>query len=356
MLYYLGGLLKNFFGPARLLQSYAVLTALALYTGFFITQKLLPKFYKFLPSDRGREFTLTKEAAKGKPTGSGVVFITMFVILCFLIIPMDFVHIGILILTWLMMLTGFLDDRSEKGWGEYIKALLDLILSVAASFLLAYGLSQDSPDGKLYFWLPFISHIIHVPTWLYIIITTVMLWASVNTTNCTDGVDGLSSSLVLLALITMGMIFYVILGHVDIAAYLLVPHLPDGAVWAVMTFCLAGVLMGYLWHNSFPSSVLMGDAGSRALGFYIGACVMISGNPFLFLATSSIIFINGGMGLLKVFLKRFFHISIFEKIRFPLHDHMRKNHGWSPTQVLIRFLSIQILITVAMLGIFFKIR
>ncbi len=195
-----------------------------------------------------------------------------------------------------------------------------------------------------------------MPLWLFIIITTVMLWASVNTTNCTDGVDGLSSSLVLVGLITMGIIFYVILGHKDIASYLLVPHLNNGASWAVMTFCLAGVLMGYLWHNAFPSSVLMGDAGSRALGFYIGVCVMVSGNPFLFLATSSIIFVNGGMGLLKVALKRFFHISIFQNIRFPLHDHMRKNHGWSPTQVLIKFVTMQLLITVALLGIFVKIR
>ena len=77
---------------------------------------------------------------------------------------------------------------------------------------------------------------------------------------------------------------------------------------------------------------------------------------FLFLATSSIIFVNGGVGLLKVALKRFFHISIFETVRFPLHDHMRKNKGWSPTQVLIKFMIIQLLITVAMLGIFFKIR
>ncbi len=356
MIFYLGEFLNKYFGPARLLQSYAVLIVLALYLGFFVAHRFLPVFYKFLPTDRGREFTLTKEAAKGKPTGAGVVFITMFVLLTVLIVPLDFLQGGILLLTWLMMLTGFLDDRSVKGWGEYRKAFLDFVITLAAAFLLADGLSKNSLDGQIYFWFPFITHSVAVPKWLYIIITTIMLWASVNTTNCTDGVDGLSSSLVLLALIVMGLIFYIIIGHKDIAAYLLVPHLKDGASWAVITFCLAGVLMGYLWHNAFPSTVLMGDAGSRALGFYTGVCVMISGNPFIFLATSSIIFVNGGLGLLKVALKRFFHISILTDIRFPLHDHMRKNHGWSPTQVLVKFLIIQILITVAMLGIFFKIR
>ena len=71
---------------------------------------------------------------------------------------------------------------------------------------------------------------------------------------------------------------------------------------------------------------------------------------------STIIFINGGMGLLKIFLKRFLHISIFKNVRFPLHDHMKKNHGWSPAQVLIKFLTLQILVTVAVLGLLFKIR
>ena len=114
--------------------------------------------------------------------------------------------------------------------------------------------------------------------------------------------------------------------------------------------------MGYLWHNAYPSHVLMGDAGSRALGFFIGTMVLISGNPLLILATSTVIFLNGGMGLLKVALLRFFHIKIFENIRFPLHDHMRKNLGWSATQVLLKFMIIQILITVAIVGIFFKVR
>ena len=114
--------------------------------------------------------------------------------------------------------------------------------------------------------------------------------------------------------------------------------------------------MGYLWHNAFPSKCLMGDAGSRALGYFIGVGVMISGNPFIIIATSSIIMINGGMGLLKVFLLRFFKIKIFENIRFPLHDHMRKNRGWSPTQVLLKFMILQILITCAIMGIFLKVR
>lgn len=345
-----------FFGPARLLQSHAVLIVVSLYFGFLATALLLPKLYRFLPHDRGREFTLTADAAKGKPTGAGSVFVTFFVLICVLVAPLDPLQLCMLVLTWFTMLTGFLDDRSVTSWGEYLKGALDLAICVAASVMLYLFISRGSADGRLHFWLPFISRNVIVAPWVYIAVSTVLLWMSINTTNCTDGVDGLSGTLVLIALITMGVIFYFILGHKEISAYLLVPHLADGAIWAVMTFALAGVLMGYLWHNAFPSSVLMGDAGSRALGFYIGVCVMVSGNPFLILATSSIIFVNGGMGLMKIFLMRFFRIRIFQTIRFPLHDHMRHNHHWSPTQVLVKFMIMQVLITIAFVGVFFKVR
>ena len=358
MIYSLGEYLQQFWGPGRLLQSYAVLIALALYSGFFLSVKLIPKFFNFLPHDRGRDFALKEnsEAAKGKPTGAGSVFITLFCILCIIIVPMNIYRGAIVVLTWLTMLTGFLDDRSVTSWGEYLKGFLDLVISVATAFVLCYGLKKASSDGVIYFWMPFVSNHIAVHPAVFIIICTIMLWASINTTNCTDGVDGLSASLVLIGVLTLGIVFYLILGHKQISAYLLVPHIRYGANWAVMIFALGGVLMGYLWHNAFPSKCLMGDAGSRALGYFIGVCVMVSGNPFLILATSTVIFINGGMGLLKVFLLRFFKIKIFENIRFPLHDHMRKNHGWSPTQVLLKFMIMQILITTAVLGIFFKIR
>ena len=356
MIYYLGQYLQQFWGPARLLTSYTVIILAGVYAGFFLACGLIPKFYRFMPHDRGREFTINAEAAKGKPTGTGSVFISIFVIICFLVLPLKVPQMLVLALTWITMLTGFLDDRSVTSWGEYRKALLDLLIAIATAFILYYYKKNSSPDETVRFWLPFVTHPVSVNPVLYILICVIMIWTSINTTNCTDGVDGLSATLVLVALFTLGAVFYFVLGHKDIASYLLVPHIDDGAGWGAMLFTLCGVVMGYLWHNAFPSKCLMGDAGSRALGYFIGACVMVIGNPFLILATSSIIFVNGGMGLLKVFLLRFFNIHIFENIRFPLHDHMRKNRNWSPTQVLLKFVMMQLLITFVLCGLFFKIR
>ena len=352
MLYYLASLLQQVFGPFRLLQSYAVLIIIALYAGFLLTVLFLPKTYGRLPKDRGREFTINAEAAMGKPTGAGVVFITVFALLVLLIAPLTLTQILMVVFTWLVMMTGYLDDRSIRSWGEYLKGALDLFLSVSASLIIWYFYFKCTP----YYWLPLTSMKIAVHPAIFIAISTLVLWISINTTNCTDGVDGLSGTLVLLALISLGIIFYFVLGHSKISGYLLVPHIADGAQWAVMIFALSGVLMGYLWHNAYPSKVLMGDAGSRALGFFIGVCVLISGNPFILLMTSGMILVNGGTGLLKVALLRFFRISIFRSIRFPLHDHMRKNLSWSPTQVLLKFMIMQVLITLAVLGVLFKLR
>lgn len=353
MLYLLGSYLKNFFGPFRLLESYIVLIIIGIYAGFFLTYRLLPRFYPLLPHDREREFAVGAHSAKGKPTGSGIVFINIYTLLCFLIIPMDKAQLSVLFLSYLTMLTGFFDDKSKKPWGEYKKALLDLILSFAASAVLYYFLKKE---GEVAFWIPLVSSPIRVNAAVYLAIGTLIIWTSINTTNCSDGVDGLSATLTLIAVLVLAVVFYFVMGHVKVAQYLLLPHIEKGAAWALMMFCLSGVLAGYLWHNAFPSHVMMGDAGSRALGFLIGSAVLVSKNPLMIFATSSIMLFNGGMGLLKVALMRFLNIKIFRNTRFPLHDHMRESRGWSTTQVLLKFLIMQFLITIALLGIFLKLR
>ncbi len=352
MLYNIASSLSEYFGPMRLLNSYAVLISLGLFLGFLITIFLLPKFYSKLPRDRGREFTINPEAAAGKPTGAGIVFVPIFIISTFLLIIPNTLQILILALTFAVMMTGYLDDRATNSWGEYLKGSLDLILSVLTAVVIFYLFF----NGEVVFWLPFTPNFISVSPVVFFPVAVLILWISINTTNCTDGVDGLSSTLILMALVSLGIIFYFVLGHVKVANYLLVPNINTGAQWAVLIFTLCGVLTGYLWHNAYPSQVLMGDAGSRALGFFIGVLVIISGNPFIILMTSGVMLINGGTGILKIILLRFFKIKIFKNIRFPLHDHMKKNLLWSPTQVLIRFMILQIIVTIILLGILFKIR
>jgi phospho-N-acetylmuramoyl-pentapeptide-transferase len=123
-----------------------------------------------------------------------------------------------------------------------------------------------------------------------------------------------------------------------------------------MAFAMVGSLFGYLWHNAYPSTLLMGDAGSRAVGLLIGILVMTTGNPFVILTVATVVLVNGGTGLIKVALLRFFRIGIFHDVRFPLHDHFRLKWGWSNTQVLLRFAVTQSLLTIILVVVLVKIR
>ena len=153
-----------------------------------------------------------------------------------------------------------------------------------------------------------------------------MFWVSINVTNCTDGVDGLCASLGCVTLVSFRLLFGETLGAMGDAALL-----------------FAAVLLAYLYFNLSPSSMLMGDAGSRALGFFLALTALKSRHPFAFLLLAAVLIGDGGAGLVKVFLKRYCKIQVLVHTRTPLHDHMRKNRGWSDPQVVGRFVLFQLL-------------
>ena len=349
MLFLIGETLQQVFGPFRLLSSHYVIASAALVISSLATWLLLPATTARLPRDRGREHAVDKEAALGKPTGAGLVFGIVFAIVGVLTAPLELPYLGVLACITVAMLAGYLDDRSAGGWHEYRKGLIDLGVSLAAAVLLC---SAEPAE----IWLPFTKAIVAVPPAICIAGGTILIWVAINATNCTDGVDGLSGTLAIQALLSLGGLLYVVLGNSQFSAYFLLPHYADGARWAILAFAMVGCLTGYLWYNAHPSQLLMGDAGSRAVGLLIGVLVIKSGNPVLIFVVSGVLLVNGGTGLIKVALLRFLRIAIFSKLRFPLHDHVRNKLGWSSTQVLVRFTLVQIMFTLVSLVILLKVR
>jgi phospho-N-acetylmuramoyl-pentapeptide-transferase len=349
LLPWLGQQLIEVYGPFRLLTSHLFLIGLGVIMASLSTWYWLPRLGRHLPKDQGRVYAVDAQQSLGKPVGAGIVFIPIFLVVGLLVTPLDLRFVGILACVALVMLEGVLDDRCAGGWSETKLGAVDLGLSLLGAIFVCRFESMEV-------WLPLFKSPISVAPWIFIPVATGLVWLCINATNCTDGVDGLSGSLSTLALVYLGGILYGIVGHQDIARYLLVPHYPDGARWAMLSFLMAGCLAGYLWHNAYPSAVLMGDAGSRPIGFLIGILILACGNPFLIFIVAGVLLVNGATGLLKVALLRFFKIGIFKTVRFPLHDHVRHAHGWSTTQVLVRFVLLQAVGTPLLLLLLLKVR
>jgi phospho-N-acetylmuramoyl-pentapeptide-transferase len=351
MLFALGQLLAPVYGPFRLLRSHLFLAVLGLMACWYLSWKLLPLLACRLPSDRGKQYALGSEHAKGKPTGAGLLFVSIYLLVLLLVVPWDARYLVAMACIFVAMLFGYFDDRAKRPWSEYTKGFIDLVLALVAASALWLLKFHEAPV-----WLPLTKKFFQVGPVPFIAAATALIWLVVNAVNCTDGIDGLSGTLSVLALISLGVVLAFVVGHALFAGYFLVPHYPDGARWAIMAFAMVGSLFGYLWHNAYPSTLLMGDAGSRAVGLLIGILVIATGNPFIILTVATVVLVNGGTGLIKVALLRFFRIGIFHGVRFPLHDHFRDKWRWSNTQVLLRFAISQILLTIVLLAVLVKIR
>lgn len=307
--------------------NYDTVAFLGIMTAFVLTIVLLWKCTGLLPKDMGRAYAHDGTLSAGKPRGAGFLFILVFVAAAIIFAKMN-VEISIyLILVIAAMMTGFLDDCAKAPWGEYKKGLLDLIIAV----MLAVTFLNFNPNE---IYIAVLDKQVTIPRVVFGILIVVLVWVSINVTNCSDGVDGLSGTLTIITLSTIYVINW-IRGMDAKFSYIIL----------IFIVCI----LGYLWHNATPSRLLMGDAGSRAMGLFIAAAVLKSGSPVLYLPVAAVLILDGGVGLVKVFLLRFFKIHIFKEVRTPLHDHVRKVWDWSNTHTVFRFAIIQIVISIAVI-------
>ena len=288
----------------------------------FLATIIITKFgAKFLPRDAGREFAVEGKKSAGKPRGAGLIFICVFCITSILFLPLSIENVIYLILVLAAMLTGYLDDRSEKDWGRLLKGILDLIIAVMAAITVINF--QGTTIHILSLGIEW-----QVPKILFGILTVALVWCSINVTNCADGVDGLSGTL---TLVTLGTMYIV-----DLLLQVRGTFFNQILIFSVC-------ILGYLWFNATPSKLMMGDAGSRAMGLFIALVMLKSTAPLLYIPVALVLILDGGLGLFKVSVIKVFRWKNFmNKIRTPLHDHVRKNWDWSNTQTVYRFTIIQI--------------
>ena len=291
---------------------------------FAMTLILMKSLADKLPHDQGRAFAVDGELSRGKVRGVGIIFVLVFVASDLLFNIFSIERLIYLIVIALSMFTGFFDDASEKPWNEYHKGALDFILAIVVAVTYLYFNGNTFTIGILG------SVDVTIPYVLYGILIVVLVWTAINVTNCTDGVDGLSGTL---TIITLG------------SFYLLFRDFSAMCGWTYSEILFITVLVAYLWYNATPSTMLMGDAGSRAMGMMIAITALMSKSPLLYIPFSIVMILDGGLGLVKVTIIRFLKIKVMQNIRCPLHDHARKNKAWSNTQVVFRFAIIQAIVS-----------
>ncbi len=296
-------------------------------TAFLLTCLALQLFKQKLPKDQGREFAHEGKLSAGKPRGAGFIFIMTFLVVSLLFSEVTVELVIYILLVVAAMITGYLDDCAKFPWGEYKKGLLDLIIAVlvAVTFL---NFNSSTID------IAIAGFSVTIPPILFGVLVVILVWTSINVTNCTDGVDGLSATL---AIITLATIYLVDL----------IKGSSTGFDYVIILFITC--LMGYLWFNATPSRLIMGDAGSRAMGLFISIAVLKTNSPLLYIPIAIVMILDGGLGLIKVSLLRFCKIRILKNVRTPLHDQARKVNEWSNTQTVFRFAIIQIMVSVGVL-------
>lgn len=294
---------------------------------FLIAFFSLKFFKRILPKDQGRAFAVNGALSEGKPRGAGIIFVTSFTLCTALFYPLDIENIIYLVLVYAAMLSGYFDDAAETPWGNLKKGLIDLVISLGIAFTYYF---YNGSQVKLYIT----DSTFTIPAPLFIILAGVLVWTAINVTNCTDGVDGLCGSLVMTVLLPLAFMVT-----------------KSGAADMLLPMIMFVTLAAYLWFNCSPSQMLMGDAGSRALGVFLAVMFLKTAAPFAFIPMAIVIILDGGPGLLKLSFRRFLKIKNFmEGIRTPLHDHARKNKGWSDTQVVIRFTILQIIVNLCFMA------
>ena len=289
--------------------------ALGFLLAFALTALMDSMFRERLPHDHGRAFAVNGELSKGKARGSGLIFVLCIALVTLAVIPFRVEYLIYTVLLIASMLSGYFDDAADTAWNEYKKGLIDFVIAVVAG--VTY-LNFNGTGVQLLNWA------FRIPYPVYLLLIVVLIWASINVVNCTDGVDGLSASLAVVSIGTFLLAYWEELGEYATAGVIFI-----------------GALLAYLWSNAKPSSLLMGDAGSRAMGFFLAILALKSNHPFAFLLAALVFIMDGSLGILKISFKRFLHISILKKTLTPLHDHVRKRMGWSDEQVVARWLILQ---------------
>ncbi len=355
---------KDLFFGFNVFRYITVKSALAAVTALIFALVVGPRIVRFLQDRQIGEEIRTNgpeshQAKKGTPTMGGLIIVISISIGVLLWADLSNIYIFLIFFSTLAMaLVGFIDD--------YLKTIRKMKKGLVSRYKLIGQITLGLLIGSVLYFHPFFEGIhsnTSVPFFknleidfgiIYILVVTFVITGTSNAVNLTDGLDGLATGLAAIAFMAYAGICYVT-GNVNFSDYLNIIYLPGSGELTVYCMAVVGAAIGFLWYNTYPAEVFMGDTGSLALGSTLGTVAILIKKELLLI-------IIGGVFMFEV-ISVIVQTSYFKYTKkkygegrrvflmAPIHHHFELK-GWPESRVVVRFWIIGILLALLSLTTF----
>ena len=355
MLIYVAEYLTQFHSGFNVFQYSTLRTILGVITALFISLIIGPPMIRHLTKyqigqnirDDGPESHLAKA---GIPTMGGLLILVSIAVSTLLWSDLGNRFVWIVLLTTLVFgAIGWVDDflkltrQHSKGLSAGQKYLWQSIAALIAAIAL-YQTAQTPVETQLI--VPFIKSIALDLGWFYVVLTYFVIVGTSNAVNLTDGLDGLA--VLPTVLVAAGLIvFAYVAGNVNFARYLAVPYV--SGVGEICVFCgsIVGAGLGFLWFNTYPAQVFMGDMGALALGAALGTVAVVVRQELVLLIMGGVFVVETASVILQVVSFKLTGKRIFKMA--PIHHHFELK-GWPEPRVIVRFWIVTVVLVLAALA------
>lgn len=316
----------------------------AVFTSLFLTLYIGPKIIVWLKSkqaegqpirlDGPESHLITK---KGTPTMGGLMILVSVTVSTLLWSDIKNMYMWIVLAVMIGFgAIGFADDylkltkKNTKGLSERKKLFWQAVFSLLAVLFIQMVMH---PDLAAHISVPFFKHILIDAGVLYIPFVMLVIVGASNAVNLTDGLDGLAIVPIAIVAGCFAFIAYLV-GRVDFSNYLQLNFVSGAGELAVFCSALVGASLGFLWFNSQPAEVFMGDTGSLSLGGALGAVSVITKHEFVLAIIGGLFVIEALSVIIQVASYKTRKKRVFKMA--PIHHHFEKC-GWPESKVVIRF-------------------
>ena len=339
----------DFAGPLNLLRYLSFRVGAAVATALFVGLLIGPRFIALLRVRQGKGQPIRLDgpqshlAKRGTPTMGGLLMLTALGLSVLLWMELNnrYVWASLLVIAGFGVI-GFLDDwaKVKKHTHAGVSGKVRLLAEFAIA-ALATGIIIDGNGTLLY--VPFFSNIAINLGWFYVPFGMLVIVGAGNAVNLTDGLDGLATMPVIIASVAFMLIVYLV-GRVDYAGYLGIPHVPGAGDLAILCGAVVGAGLAFLWFNAPPAAVFMGDTGSLALGGALGAIAVSSHHEIVLGIVGGLFVLEAMSVIIQVFFFKRTGRRVFKMA--PIHHHFEQL-GWSEPTVVIRFWIIAFVLALA---------